>query len=424
MATMSRRPLAAVQALEAMQQQDRQSRGEPELPYDHRASLREALQMQRTSDLLDQGGLDMAIAKAGSIDEGIDEDVERRLRLWGLDDPTQWSRYERPDVVWKFADICGRIESLTASYQEQQASSGNLVQPVTSGTANWRLREPPVVGTMATGVVNVQTQRAPTGELLILVDNGFPQFALLLAQMTTFALYDQRATGKYSEATIQLMSDIVALQSVVFTSLGAYPRKIPENVQSAVYSFEDAIQVFVIAHEYAHILNGDMDFHPMGSTPVQDSSRHAKELLADGKAFIIAMGAAQNYGMTGSGIIGPAIYLAGLDVLARAEAAYAHQTSVKYDPNYPEPPKRMERMLADIQGSAVERTFEQQLRLAIECYDTILNIGEFVMPALWAARDELIQYTPRGNEPRYPDLMALSHAAVETLWRYVRPQLH
>ena len=53
----------------------------------------------------------------------------------------------------------------------------------------------------------------------MLVENGFFEFAHMLAQLAAFALVDVRERGQLSMPTIQLMSDLVALQSVIGTCM-------------------------------------------------------------------------------------------------------------------------------------------------------------------------------------------------------------
>ena len=77
-----------------------------------------------------------------------------------------------------------------------------------------------------------------------------------------------------------------------------------------VAAFEDAVTVFVLSHEYAHLLNGDIDSHPLQAEPATGANRHRAEILADGKALFITTATARTYGVRGSAFFGTALNVA------------------------------------------------------------------------------------------------------------------
>lgn len=60
----------------------------------------------------------------------------------------------------------------------------------------------------------------------------------------------------FTEPTLELMSDLVATHVVIGTCQYLDPRSIDRSIRAAVYAFQDAMTVLVIAHEYARVAPG------------------------------------------------------------------------------------------------------------------------------------------------------------------------
>jgi hypothetical protein len=411
------RPIEAVKELEALQQNERAAAGEPLLtPEDFQRQLKENIHQRIVSDRLDRldrqrtGNLDAVIRATVGTEQQAEEEYAAQLHAWHLDDPSQWSRYELPNIRYDIARICASIEAIFARF-------------------DWPLSRYPVVGTLTTGRESATTQPTSTGAPLILIDNGFFKFAVIMSQLAIFAPYDARYKRGFSTATLQLVSDLVATHTVLNTCLFTYPRKVPAEFQSRVANFQWAMGVFVIAHEYAHVSAGDYNAHPSAPTR-QDDSRHAKELRADRIGFIATVEVMQERNEGADGVFGPFLYLAGLDLLARAAAAYeGRPPPALTDPDYPTPYERTVSLLEWLQTSDYRKQFGDQIGHASACYNTILFVWDEIMPAFMAARDELSEFDPAregGQVGGYPLGEARVFGLVQTLWRHVlasRPAL-
>ena len=222
--------------------------------------------------------------------------------------------------------------------------------------------------------------RAQTGEMIILLDNGLFEFARMLAQLGVMAFHEADTDGTFSEATLQLVSDIVVSQTVIGTCAGAHKRKTPPVYEVTVRALEDAILTFVVAHEYAHLLNGDFDMHPPSGESTGTDLR-AKELAADAKGLRITMSAAVTTQFEAAPVWGPVLYLAGLDMLGRAEAAYSHRA---FEPEsqraseFPKPLDRMMNLLGMIEQRPLADVFGNAMRVAGQAYNHVLFAFDIV----------------------------------------------
>jgi hypothetical protein len=409
--TLGKRRTEAVQELEALQQRERAQAGEPWLtPEDFHRKLKENIHQQIISDRLDQlGGYDIEaiIHASGDSHEQAEKEYAEKLLVWHLDDPTQWSRYEMPNICYDIARICGSIEAVFARF-------------------NWPLTEFPVVGTLTTGRESAITQPTSIGSPLILIDNGFFKFATIMSQLAIFAPYDARYKGGFSWATVQFVADLAATHTVLNTCLYTYPRKVPEQFQSWVANFQWSIAMFVIAHEYAHVSAGDYNAHPSNPGP-RDESRHAKELRADKAGFTATVEALREINGAEHGVFGPFLYLAGLDLLARAAAAYEGQPRPALtDPEYPTPFERTMCLLEWLETADYGQEFRAQIKEASECYNTILFVWDRILPTFLAARNELSALDPSkvgGVVEAYPLGEARVFSLVQSLSHRLRADL-
>ena len=434
--TLGKRRTEAVQALEALQQSERAQAGESWLtPEDFHRKLKENIHQQIISDRMDQLGGDqphptlneieaiitgrsseqaqkkyaeMIIAATGDSLGDSFQQTEKKyaemLQAWHLEDPTQWSRYEMPNICYDIARICGSIEAVFARF-------------------NWPLSEFPVVGTLTTGRESAITQPTSAGSPLILIDNGFFKFATIMSQLAIFAPYDACYKGGFSWPTVQYVADLAATHTVLNTCLYTYPRKVPGQFQSRVANFQWSVATFVIAHEYAHISAGDYNAHPSNPGP-RDDSRHAKELRADKAGFTAMVEALREINAAEYGVFGPFLYLAGLDLLARAAAAYEGQPRPALaDPEYPTPFERTVSLLEWLETTDYGGEFRAQIREASECYNTILFVWDRILPTFLAARNELSAFDAGGVVEAYPLEDARVFGLVQTLSQRLRADL-
>jgi hypothetical protein len=396
---MARRRPEAVRELEALQQDERKGAGEPELTVDDFLRLlREDVEMDLISARLESGGLEAQIQAIPADKRLTEERVAALLKAWQVSDPSQWSRFETSGTRCGLADVCGRIEASFARH-------------------NRRLPEFPVVGTLTTGQVAAATQLGESGVPLVLINNGFFKFSGAMSQLAVFSSYDAQVKSGFTDATLKLVSDLAATQTVMNTCLYLYKRKTPPEVAPSVAEFQDAIIMFVISHEYAHVAAGDLDAHPLGHAHEQTSLR-SKEFEADKVAFETTV---EENADPESGVFGPFLYFAGLDLLDRAAAAYKGRPAPSPDTSpseYPTPFERTVKLLEWLETTPYKQRFATQIRAAHMCYNTILFAWDEIMPALWDAREELSAFDTSIHGPS-PYLDADVFGVVTTLWKYV-----
>src|SRR5690606_23659752 len=100
-----------------------------------------------------------------------------------------------------------------------------------------------------------------------------------------------------------------------------------------------------LAHEYAHVLNGDLTAHPLAAAGWdRQPDLHERELLADSVGLRLTMAAtAANPQLAGAALWGPLLFLAGLEVLRRADATMRGAVSpLVDDPAGPTPAERVD----------------------------------------------------------------------------------
>ncbi len=427
------RPVGAIKALEHMQREERQVAGPPLPQMDNQAVVIEALRRvtpaaasrwaKPDGDAVYGAFLDSIRADLAT---GVDPEVQRRMQAdsqrFHLDDADQWSSFESPVMKWRIADSCSRIESAIRRY-EHVGWRDFKATVIIGDDRSWTLSELPAVGTLNTGQVMATSSRAKTGEMIILLDNGMFEFAHMLAQLGVMAFHEADTDGTFSEATLQLVSDIVVSQTVIGTCAGAHKRKTPPVYEVNVQALEDAIVTFVVAHEYAHLLNGDFDMHPPAGKSTGADLR-AKELAADAKGLRITMSAGVTTQFEAAPVWGPVLYLAGLDMLGRAEATYNHRV---FEPEsqgaseYPKPLDRMMNLLGMIEQRPLADVFGSAMRVAGQAYNQVLFAFDIVQPALRAASGKLREYESANlSDPEQVEFRRL--LAELTLWSQITGQ--
>jgi hypothetical protein len=306
-----RRP-EAVRALETLQQERRKGMGDP--PVTREMVIKDLLGSLTQRALSRFSSLDEMISKVERATEQAETELAEILAQTDVADTEQWSRYEQPFARIQIAHACGSVEDVF-------------------GRRGWPMPEPPVVGTLATGQITTQVQPGAGDAVLILIENGFFNFAGVMSQLILFTTIEAAAGREsVSEPSLQLLADLVSSHAFLNSCLFMYPRSTPPELAATVDLLQHAVVVFVIAHEYAHIAAGDTRASGgEGSPPLDLRSR---ELAADRRAalatleVIDAEARERGLGDSGLGIVAPFVFLAGLDILTRAEAAVADETPV------------------------------------------------------------------------------------------------
>jgi hypothetical protein len=437
MSKLRRRPPASVKALEELQQRERDFGGLPPLSSDSRETLREIIARQLMSERLDSVIDGSSLAGTGNLQpvpevasllipselDAFDRDTElaidTAIKSFRLDDSTQWSKLEYPVAVYELADLCTRIETTLAKYSARIRTS--KIRVIANEPRYWHLEESPVVGTLATGQAIAFAQCDTTGHPLVLIENGLFKFSYMLAQIAALGLNELTSSQPLSSATIQLVSDICAAQTVIGTCLFVYPRRTPPAFKTMISAIYDAIMIFVIAHEYVHVINGDIN----ASTAAPDHhAERAVEFVADSQGLRIAMTAsAASPELDGAPVFGPAVYLAGLDLIRRAQAAFEQKPApVLSDLTYPTPFERMTSLLQGLDNTKLGSVYEEPIRLASKAFKVVLSAWNLIMPAMTEASSELARFVPTGDESNY-EIEMLHHEAVSMLWSRVQAHL-
>ena len=400
---LARRPVGAVKALEQMQREERETAGPPLPQMDAAAVLSEALRRATPADASRWAGPDgdaayrafLASIRA-DLETGVSPEVRQRMQADAkrlrLHEGDQWSSFESPVMRWRIADTCSRIESAIRRYEH--ARRWDLKAAVImDGDRSWTLSQPPAVGTLNTGQVMATSHRTKPGEMVILLDNGVFEFAHMLAQLGVMALHEAEAGGPFSEVTLLLVSDIVVSQTVIGTCLGTLERRTPPAFEVMVRALEDAIVTFVVAHEYAHLLNGDLDMHSLGDHSSGGDLR-AREFAADVKGLRITLSAGATTQFKGAPMWGSALYFAGLDLLDRAEAAY-HQRAFEPESRlgeYPKPFDRMVNLLGMLEHAQLASLFSDAIQVSGRAYNAVLFAFDVITPVLWSVSPKLREY--------------------------------
>ena len=117
------------------------------------------------------------------------------------------------------------------------------------------------------------------------------------------------------------------------------------------------------------------------------------------------------------------LFLAGLDVLLRADAAMRHEAAlVENDPAGPTPFERANNLNVAVAQSELIVAYEDALRAGRGAFQAVLFAWDIVMPALWELSKELSDMVG-GDPPSGYEAEMLQFAAMHRLWAKVRPRL-
>jgi hypothetical protein len=145
--------------------------------------------------------------------------------------------------------------------------------------------------------------------------------------------------------------------------------------------------------------------------------------MADVTGLRITMAATQSSEFGGAALWGPMLFLAGLDVLLRADAAWRHQAPVvENDPSGPTPFERATRLTEAIEHSELIGAFGNALGAALSAFQAVLFAWDIVMPALWGVSDGSGDQA-YSNQPSGYLAEMRQMAVMMALWQEVRPRL-
>jgi hypothetical protein len=426
--------------LEYLQERDRQG-VEGDVPYRGRAaSMRQDTARQMMDEALraipdDEVPRDVtsispewlrqvaAATDSVSLDDAQRIADETRRQSAMAQSPSQWSRFEHPVASSILMDIASRIEDTIAALGRPRHQQSIPTQ-IMADDLPWTLPDEhrPAIGTFSTGQFDTRAQSAGDG-IVLLVQNGLFPLAHVLAQVGVFGRQEAMASGRLSAPTVQSISDVTASYVTLGHPLGLPVRQGPPQLRAAAAAAEDAILVFVLAHEYAHILNGDLTAHPLVA-PAGQRSYAEKEYLADLAGLrITLMAAIRDRQLAAAAMWGPFLFLAGLDVLVRAEAAIGRVAPVlENHPDGPTPFERLDNLQKAVAQSELIGVYRDALRGGIAGFNAILFAWDIVMPAMWEMSEELTALVSAG-EPLGYEADMIQHAAITGLWAKVEPRL-
>jgi hypothetical protein len=436
------RPIEALRALEDLQERERQG-VEGDVPWrGYSDSMQKAVSGQMIGGALGSIPAGQIPADFASITPEFLEQVVAATGPAPLDDaariaeaarqesamgqqPEQWSRFEHPIASSILMSVAARIEDAIAAFAMPRQRQSIPIQ-ILAGDLPWSLPEQqrPAIGTLATGQFTATSQLAAGDRIVVLVENGLFPLARTLAQVGVLGYQESKESGRLSEPTVQSISDAVASYATLGHSMGVPVRPTPPALSPYVAAVEDAILVFVLAHEYAHILNGDLTAHPLGETAGRQRGNHAKEYLADVAGMRITIAATSHApAVGGAPLWGPLLFLAGLDVFLRADAAMRHEAPlVEKDPAGATPFERADNLRRAVVQSQLIGAFKDALPAGLGAFQAVLFAWDIVMPALWEMSEELSALVG-GDPPSGYQAEMLQLTAIRGLWAKVRPRL-
>jgi hypothetical protein len=340
--------------------------------------------------------------------EQAERELAEILARTDVADAGQWSCYEQPFARLQIARACESVEEVFAR-------------------RGWPMPEQPVVGTCFTGQITTQVQPGPGDTVLILIENGFFKFAGVMSQLILFTTIEAAAGREsVSEPSLQMLSDLVSSHAFLSSCLFMYPRSTPPGLAATVDLLQHAVVVFVIAHEYAHIAAGDTRASGGDGSPPLDL--RARELEADRRAaltvveVIDADARERGLGRSGPGIVAPFVFLAGLDILTRAEAAVAGGAPImesKSPAEYPTCYERAQALLTLCDTDPELQPVAHLAREASESYIRLFLLYQDMHPLAVQAGRDYGPLNPRDfGMPARPSYAA--HNYIVDFWDRVR----
>ena len=448
MVPLAPRPQQTLRELESLQESERKGVEGDVAWRGHGSALREVISWQAAQNAIDkyedeqkQRGLpvdfeqlqEVILRSQGTAQEELDNqarEVERKSALGR--EPEMWSRYEYPPASNALRSAAERIEEVIAAFANAPKHRIHWPWSLPARRSVWIRRlardrkwslpenRRPAIGTLSTGQFTAVAQSVPGEGTVILVENGLFPLAHALAQVGMIGAHEALEDGRLSEPTVQAVSDIVASYVTLGHTIGINIRKTPPVFSDYVSEVADALLIFVLAHEYAHILNGDTETHPLSPSSPPEEPREGMEFDADIAALRMTAAVFLTSPTPGAAMSGAMLYLAGQDLLDRADAAMRHEAPAESGSlNYPTPYERAVNLANEVESSKeLLAPYSAAMRLAMNAYHAVLFAWDVVMPALWQLSDELSAGSALDSLDEYKQLAAMTH-----LWSAVRPRV-
>lgn len=428
MDALRRRSTAAVQALEQLQRHDRESTGLPELSEDRRGMVREIVQRAQVAGRLEDldpsnfvwgnRAYEEAMGQIASPDLNaeIERATDQAMEAYRLDEADQWSVYEHPAAAMQIADACRRIEEALDLYErsargEVGSAESVVAAELSRGFGSWNLTTPPVVGTLNTGQVDAHAQMLVSGHPAIILQTGlFPLFNMLAAA-SLIGSSELRQFGRFSDATMQFVSDVASSHAVLGTCIGVYPRTVPASLRGMAAALELTGIDFVLSHEYAHIVSDDF-------AQPRPKTLHPVEYAADEKGLRITISAVRMKQFAGAAFAAPSLYFAGLELIRNATASY-NGISPPSGTAYPTPRQRHDRIIRHLRRSPFREAIADSINTAEEVFRVVTAAWNALQPVMEAARDALREFEPSGSESAH-EMEIRHYGVVATMWQYVQ----
>ena len=446
MESLAPRPTRALRALESLQESERRGVEGEVLWQGHEASLEESISRGMISDAMDavpythgqevsEDLLRKWITQLGTVPfDRVDEIRTEEVASSAMArSPDMWSRFEYPPYSTLLRDAAARIEYTIGELDRQSSSTLPVVDArsrallALAGNTSWHLNSTdlPAIGTLLTGQFTAQVLDINGEGLVLLVEAGTFPLAKGLAQVGIIGANELFETGRLSEATVQAVSDLAANVAAVGHPVVMNPRDTPAGLKQYIPAVRDGLLMFVLAHEYSHILQGDLSSHSAGASKGKGAPKLDREMAADSGGLRLTLGATVDFPLPGAGLSSAMLFLAGQDLLERIEATLNHERPGNGDPEKGLPPyaQRAFRLLQEIEKSdELSRAYGPSLRLAHAAFHAVLFAWDIVMPALWHKADEFREISSAGGEGKYPPEF-LQMTAMRKLWSDVKPRV-
>jgi hypothetical protein len=407
--TIAPRSAAAVELLEQLQKREGRISGDVRTPEDDSRIFREIAERQLMAERLDSVP-PSSVAKIQEAlvalvgEPGYAAQVENRAseleRYCSQSDGDRWSRYERPDRRRRLGELVVRVE-------QGAAKCGH------------KIPRRPVVGTLPTYDVNARALPGPPGEgHLVVFDSGIFNYSTLLGKAAAQAIdakpgedggslmFDPNRIYRepdYCLALERQWADLLFSQAVLGTCSYAEVARVSQEHAPFADQFKEAIDTFILAHEYGHVILGHTDLYGTGQ-PVEPEIAHAQEFAADGVGFEICAA----WGGSLWACLGASVFFFGSEAGDLAANVFLTGDSRgKPSPTHPSPTSRrratMER-LKEADGDA--------LQISRYIYEALGRMTTFVLPAFAEAFRQ--GFPEAGYRPADEYAKA---AAFEAFWR-------
>jgi hypothetical protein len=203
------------------------------------------------------------------------------------------------------------------------------------------IRPRPAIGTLPTGQVNAMAIRVPnTDEHVIVFESQIFNFCLLFSKAVTLALPfkgnedgfikmstdmdDVRQRIEAEKEITQRFFEVVAAYVIEGTPGDAPPYLPPEPWGTVAGAFRDAMEFFIMGHEYSHILlqhtaQGEKTAALLGGDQAEVLAwSHQQEIDADGLGVFLLMGSADVKLDPAMSFVGVSLFFGALAIVERA----------------------------------------------------------------------------------------------------------